>query len=76
MPIAETTMIAAQVTSKRRALALRHHDTPERHGQPAEVLANDRSDQVSVVATLRPVKRNGSAFGIRRCRVTAIGPAA
>ena len=45
MPIAETTMIAAQVTSKRRALALDDHDTPERHGQPAEVLANDRADQ-------------------------------
>ena len=45
IPITETTRIAAQVTSKRSALALSDHHAPERAVRPAEVLAHDRADQ-------------------------------
>ncbi len=76
MPVSETIRMAAQVTSKRRPLAAATTTRPSVAERPPKYSPTTAPIRLRVVATLSPVRKNGSAFGISTWRVTAVGPAA
>ena len=67
MPVTAARMIAAQVTSKRSAPALATMTWPRTLLVPPKYSPTIAPIRLSVVPTLRAVKKYGRAFGIRTC---------
>src|SRR3989304_1155090 len=76
MPVVAASRIAAQVTSKRSALALCTITRPRTTDAPPKYSPTMAPMRLSVVASLRAVKKYGRAFGIRTFLRIVPSPAA